>query len=183
LKAAQHGIDLGPLEPRFDRVIATRDKKIGMLPNILRGDIVRLRDALNDTASSATDRLLLISQRTMNSMNSWLNNSPLLTAGRNRCVLTMHPSDAHSRGLVSGQDVEIASGVGAIVVTLNVSDGMMPGTIALPYGWDRSREGTGLSVAKQRGGASFNDVSDEKAFDRVSGTAVLDGIPVSVQAA
>lgn len=182
LRANPHGMDLGPLEPRIERVLATHDGKIGLVPAVLRADIARLRAAIDAGPARPGDELSLISQRTLNSMNSWLHNLPGLTAGRNRCVLTMHSRDARARGLASGQIVRVTSRTGSIEVTLRVEDSVMPGVVALPFGWDRTREGTRLTVAKRSGGPSFNDVSDERDLDAVSSTVVLDGIPVQVGA-
>ena len=58
---------------------------------------------------------------------------------------------------------------------------MMPGTVSLPFGWGHDRPGTRLSVASRRPGVSMNDVTDERLFDAVSGSSVLDGIPVRIE--
>lgn len=183
LARARHGLDFGPLEPRIRDVIATRDRRIDLMPGVLAADVPRLRAAIELGRRGPDAPLSMISQRTLCSMNSWLNNSPLLTAGRNRCVLSMHPEDAATRGLSSGQEVVVQSRTGAIHVTLVVDASVMPGVVALPFGWDGARDGTQLRIAKQRGGPSFNDVTDELDVDGVSGTAVLDGIPIRVHAA
>ena len=52
----------------------------------------------------------------------------------------------------------------------------MPGVVSLPYGWGHDRPGLRLSVAQEHAGASLNDVADERLFDHVTGTTVLDGI-------
>jgi hypothetical protein len=57
---------------------------------------------------------------------------------------------------------------------------MMRGVVSMPYGWGHDRDGAKLSVARAHAGVSFNDVADDKLFDRVSGTSVVDGIPVTV---
>lgn len=38
-------------------------------------------------------------------------------------------------------------------------------------------------LASRRPGASMNDVTDERLFDAASGTSVLDGVPVRLEAA
>jgi hypothetical protein len=54
--------------------------------------------------------------------------------------------------------------------------------VSLPYGWGHDRPGSRLTVARQHAGASLNDIADERLFDHVTGTSVLDGIPVAVTA-
>jgi len=52
----------------------------------------------------------------------------------------------------------------------------------MPHGWGHQRKGTQLSIAEQTTGFSMNDLTDETAFDSLSGTAILNGIPVRVSA-
>ncbi|MCH9732038.1 MAG: molybdopterin-dependent oxidoreductase [Actinomycetia bacterium] len=178
LLRAPHGIDLGPLQPRAHAVVQTKDKQVDLAPTILMEDLSRLESRL--AVPTGKDQLLLISRRTLKSMNSWLNNSPLLVKGRGRCTLLMHPEDAAQRGLEAGQQVTLRSRVGEIRVPLEPSDCMKRGVVSLPYGWGHDREGSRLSVASLHAGASMNDVTDETLVDAVSGTSVLDGIPVEV---
>jgi anaerobic selenocysteine-containing dehydrogenase len=180
LEARVHGIDLGPLEPRAAEVVATDDAMIDLVPAPLEADIARLESEL---AAAPDDDLLLISRRTLRSMNSWLHNMPLLVRGKNRCTLLMNPRDARDRALTDGMSVRVTGRVGAIEVELAVSDEMMPGVVCLPYGWGHDREGSRLSVAVAHPGSSMNDIVDERVVDAVSGTAVLDGVPVAVAAA
>ena len=180
LKKHPHGIDLGPLEPRIEKVLNTKNRRINLLPKELQPDIGGLETKLVKGEGPHKDSLLLVSMRTMKSMNSWLHNCPSLVRGSNRCVLLMHPSDARSRGLRTGQTVRVRSRVGRIEVPLRVSDEVMPGVVCMPFGWGHNRIGSRLSVAKAHAGASMNDIVDDSLFDRVSGTSVLDGIPVNV---
>jgi hypothetical protein len=39
-----------------------------------------------------------------------------------------------------------------------------------------------LSIAQEHAGVSVNDLTDDEFFDRVSGNAALNGVPVSVEA-
>ena len=189
LKRHPHGIDLGPLQPRIRDVIGTADRRIQLVPELLTKDLARLQQKLDvaDSLSqeklpSRTTEFSLVSRRTLRSMNSWLNNSPRLVKGPARCTLAMHSRDAAGLGVTSGQQVEIISRVGQIRAVVEVSDEMMPGVVSLPYGWGHDRPGARLSVASQHAGVSMNDLSDERRYDHVSGTAVLDGIPVTVRA-
>jgi anaerobic selenocysteine-containing dehydrogenase len=171
-----HGFDLGPLEPRFDKVIATRDRALHLVPEVLVPDLKRLEARLD----RAPDELLLISRRLNRSMNSWLHNLPRLVEGKNRCALQMNPADASRLGLEHGAPVNLSTRLGKIEVPLEVTEDMMEGVVSMPFGWGHGREGARLSVAAQHPGVSMNDITDDALFDKVSGISVLDGIPVKV---
>ena len=123
---------------------------------------------------------MLIGRRTLRSNNSWMHNSHRLVKGRPRCTLLMHPRDAASRGLVAGQQVRIASRVGAVEAPLEVSEEVMPGVVSLPHGWGHGRPGTRLRVAEAHAGVCVNDVTDDTLLD-VSGTSALNGVAVTVE--
>ena len=182
VKAATHGIDLGPLQPRGRGVLRTRDRRAQLCPPLFARDVERLRSALA-AAVDPEHPLLLVSRRTLKSMNSWLNNSPRLVKGRPRCTLLLHPDDAVRFSVAAEQSVQVVSRVGAVVVPVEISDEMMPGVVSLPFGWGHTREGSQLSIASAHPGASMNDITDERLIDPVSGTSVLDGIPVRVEPA
>lgn len=186
LRSRPHGIDLGPLQPRIREVIGTPDKRIHLVPAPLAKDIARLEAQLAappPVRAAIKDPLefSLVSRRTLRSMNSWLNNSPRMAKGPSRCTLAMHPSDAALLGLMNDRHVELSSRVGTIRAVVAVSDEMMPGVVSLPYGWGHDRPGARLTVARQHAGVSMNDLTDERLYDHVSGTTVLDGIPVTIR--
>jgi anaerobic selenocysteine-containing dehydrogenase len=177
LERHPHGVDLGPLRPRLREVIATRDRALDVFPDVLAKDLARLEETLEAGAPAG---LSLVGRRTLRSMNSWLNNSRRMVKGPARCTLKMAPSDASALGLDGARTVEISSRVGSIRTSLEVSDEMMPGVVSLPHGWGHDRPGTQLSVAQRNAGASVNDITDERLYDHVSGTSVVDGVPVTV---
>lgn len=186
LQRQPHGIDLGPLQPRIREVIGTPDKRIALVPAPLASDVARLEGTLaasveERTAAASEPVFSLVSRRTLRSMNSWLNNSPRLVKGPERCTLRVNPGDAAALALAAGQQVELRSRVGTIRAIAELSDEMMPGVVSLPYGWGHDRPGARLSVARQHAGVSMNDLTDEKLYDHVSGTTVLDGIPVTIR--
>jgi anaerobic selenocysteine-containing dehydrogenase len=148
----------------------------------MRRDLPRLAQKLDGAGRAPSERLLLIGRRTLRSNNSWMHNCERLVSGRNRCVLLMHPDDAQQRGLVAGQRVVVESEVGRIEVPLDVSDEMMPGVVSLPHGWGHDRPGTQLRVAELHAGVSMNDAVDDAGIDALSGTSILNGVPVTVEA-
>jgi len=59
---------------------------------------------------------------------------------------------------------------------------MMPGVVSLPHGWGHDVEGVRLGVAAKHAGVNVNVVSDDRAFDPVSGNAAFNGLPVTLDA-
>jgi anaerobic selenocysteine-containing dehydrogenase len=176
LRAAPHGVDLGPLEAGLPRRLAGPDKRLQLAPEIYVKDLGRADEALQ----TPPPELVLIGRRHVRSNNSWLHNSQRLVKGKPRCTLLIHPEDAGRRGIRDGMSVLLRSRVGQVEVAAQVSEDVMPGVVSLPHGWGHSRPGTRLSVAGQHAGVSINDVIDDRRIDVLTGTAVLNGTPVEV---
>jgi anaerobic selenocysteine-containing dehydrogenase len=177
LEQNPHGLDLGPLVPRLPDVIARPNRRIDLAPERMTRDLERLEQELDAVRPGA---LRVIGRRQLRSNNSWMHNSRRLVKGPERCSLIVHPMDAERLGIRSGQRVRVEARVGAIEVLATVSDEIMPGVVSLPHGWGHHREGAELSVARERPGASLNDILDERCFDVPTGTASLNGMEVSI---
>jgi len=115
------------------------------------------------------------------SNNSWIHNSPRLVKGPPRCTLLVHPDDAASRRLATGDLAELRSEAGAATVPVEVSDTMRPGVVSPPHGWGHDRDGIGLGVAPAHAGARANDVTSDRHLDTLSGNAAFNGLPVTVR--
>lgn len=176
LLAAPHGLDLGPLVPRLEKLMGKR--KVRVAPQHFVADLARLERKLE----AAPPALVLVSRRTLRSNNSWNHNSPRLVSGKDRCTLQIHPDDAAARGLASGSRAALKSRVGEIAVPVEVTDAVMRGVVSLPHGWGHDRAGVQMRVASSRPGASVNDVTDETFVDALSGTSSFSGVPVEVVA-
>jgi anaerobic selenocysteine-containing dehydrogenase len=175
VKAAPHGIDLGPLKSRFPERLHTEGKKIKLVPEIFIKDLERLAET-----PSTNGHFLLIGRRHLRSNNSWMHNSFRLVKGRERCTLLMHPADAKKKNFKEGQQVCVKSRVGELQIDLEVSDEMMPGVISIPHGWGHQRKGIQLEVAQAHPGVSVNDLTDELWIDELTGNAAVNGVPVEV---
>lgn len=174
LKASPHGIDLGPLRPRIPEILRTPSGRIELAPEPIVADVARLRDALGRTAGG----FLLIGRRHLRSNNSWMHNLPALSGGSNRCTLQIHPDDAADLGLT---DIAVVKGPGGeLLVPIEVNDGLRRGVVSLPHGWGHDRGGTGQRLAGDRPGVNVNQLNDGTHLDPLSGTAVLNGIPVDI---
>jgi anaerobic selenocysteine-containing dehydrogenase len=174
LKAAPHGIDLGPLQPRLPEVLRTPTGRIELAPEPLIADVGRLRDSVG----RRSDRFMLIGRRHLRSNNSWMHNVPALSGGTNRCTLQIHPDDAADLGLT---DTAVIKGPGGeLLAPVEVTDGMRRGVVSLPHGWGHDRGGTGQVLATSQPGVNVNQLNDGNHLDPLSGTAVLNGIPVDI---
>jgi anaerobic selenocysteine-containing dehydrogenase len=181
LLASPSGIDLGPLQSRLPDRLFTADKRIQLAPPALIEDVARYRAAMGELL--ADGQLILIGRRHVRSNNSWMHQYQRLVKGPDRCTLMMHPDDARARNLGSGSKATLASRVGAVEVTVEITDAMMPGVVSLPHGWGHSRQGTQISTAVRHAGVSINDVTDHAIYDPLSGTAAVSGVAVEVRAA
>ena len=174
LKSAPHGLDLGPLRPRLLDVLRTPSGLVELAPPQLLDDAGRLRDAL----SRPEERFVLIGRRHLRSNNSWMHNLPALSGGSNRCTLQMHPDDAAELGV---SDTAVVKGPGGeLVVPVEVTEDIRRGVLSLPHGWGHDRAGTGQRLAASHPGVNANQLNDGSVLDPLSGTAVLNGIPVVV---
>jgi hypothetical protein len=180
LLAAPHGVDLGPLEPRLPEVLRTPSGMVELAPELLVADVARLRAALEERRNG-DGKLVLIGRRQLRSNNSWMHNVSILVKGRPRCTLLVHPTDAARLGLVDGAPAEVASRAGSVTVPVEVTETIRPGVVSIPHGWGHDRPGVRLGVAGRHAGVNSNVLAEDDRFDPLSGTAVLNGIPVTVR--
>jgi anaerobic selenocysteine-containing dehydrogenase len=209
LRQAAHGIDLGPLKRCLPDKLPTRsdrkERRIDLAPREIVADMQRLRErfalslARTESRGDATSALsgvergsdpadpkaraslVLIGRREARTVNSWSHNLPSLVTGPTRCVLYIHPADAEAHGIGPGDWVRVSSRVGAVEVPARITDGVMPGVVALPHGYGHGRDGIRLQVATEHPGASMNDLIDPAEIDPLSGNAVLSGVQVRVE--
>ena len=177
LKDHPHGIDLGPLNPRIPEILRTPSGTVELAPEPIMADIPRLAAALD----ADTDGFLLIGRRHLRSNNSWMHNLPALAGGTNRCTLQIHPDDAARLGVT---DTAVVTGPGGkLQVPVEITDGIRPGVVSLPHGWGHGLSGTRLEVAAGQPGVNANSLLDSSLLEPLSGTSVLNGVPVGVMAA
>jgi anaerobic selenocysteine-containing dehydrogenase len=181
LKQAPHGIDLGPLEPRFPELLATKNKRINIAPELITADLTRLKEALE---KGPGEHMLLIGRRHIRDMNSWLHNLTNYARGKNRCTLLLNPKDAQRIGVQDGGIAAIKSRVGEFRAEVAITEDIMPGVVSLPHGFGHNYRDTQQSVASTKTpGVSANDLVDDNEMDLPSGTSIVNGVPVTVVAA
>ena len=177
---AEHGMDLGPMAPRLSDQIATGDGRISLDDALMQEDTARLEKVLH----RERPELVLIGRRHLRSNNSWMHNLEKLAKGPSRCTLLMNPADAEARGLIDGQFAEICSAAGSVEAEVEVSNELCSGVVSLPHGYGTPDTRPHMGVAgRLQPGANSNNLTDENAIDKPSGNAILNGIPVHIQAA
>jgi len=183
LLAAPHGVDCGALKPRLPEVLRMPDGLIDLAPAMLLDDVPRLIDQLDIQGAHGEEQLLLVGRRDLRSNNSWMHNLPLLVRGRARCTMHVHPQDAERLGLADGDVAEVRARAGTVEVPVEITPDVMRGVVSIPHGWGHGVDGTRMGVAGAHAGVNSNVLTDELVVEPLSGTAVLNGIPVTVAAA
>src|SRR5215472_15479312 len=179
VRQAPHGIDLGPLQPRLREVLNTASGVIELAPPTMLGDLPRLRARVAERATG----MVLIGRRDLRASNSFMHNLPALVKGPERCTLQVSPRDATRLRLRAGGLARVTSRVGTVVAPVEVTDDLMAGVVSLPHGWGHHAEDARLSVARAHPGVNTNILTDDRAYDEASGTAVLFGTAVTVEPA
>jgi anaerobic selenocysteine-containing dehydrogenase len=72
--------------------------------------------------------------------------------------------------------------VNTVTIPVEVTDAMMPGVVSIPHGWGHRAPNIQTRIAAAHAGVNGNLLADELARDPLSGNAVLNGIPVTVEA-
>ncbi len=181
LEANPHGVDLGPLEPdRIPDLLRTPSGRIEAFPDPIRADLDRLSASLHRDWDGS---MVLVGRRHVRSNNSWMHNVRVLTKGRNRCTLQIHPDDADRLGLTDGAPARVRSRVGEVAIDVEITDGIRPGVVSIPHGFGQQLPGVRLRVAQEYRGVNTNVLTDEHFVDPVSGNIALNGVPVTVEPA
>lgn len=178
LREHPDGLDFGPLTPQLPAVLNTPSGLIELAPDLLVQDVARLRDDLRAPRSNS---MVLIGRRHLRSNNSWMHNLPTLAKGPDRCTLHVHPTDVARLAL--GPYATVTSRSGTVDVPVEVSDTVSPGVVSLPHGWGHDEPEASVRLAARRPGVNSNVLADGTELDPLSGTAVLNGIPVQIRTA
>ena len=160
-------------------MLRTASGMIELAPEPIAGDVPRL--ARRSTSGRPQNGgLVLIGRRQLRSNNSWMHNLPKLVSGPERCTVLVSPADAERLGVVDGEAAVVTSAGGEIELTAQVTDAMMPGVVSIPHGWGHDLDGVEMAVAKAHAGSNVNRLGDSGIVEPLTGTAVLNGIPVEL---
>ncbi|WP_083863020.1 MULTISPECIES: molybdopterin-dependent oxidoreductase [Mycobacterium] len=177
LREYPNGMDFGPLSPQLPGILNTPSGQIELAPPPLVDDVARLRASFLRPRKPS---MVLVGRRHLRSNNSWMHNLPTLAKGPDRCTLQIHPTDVARLQL--GKHARVKSRAGVIDAPVEVTDAVTPGVVSLPHGWGHDEPGTAAAIAAQRPGVNSNLLADGIELDPLSGTAVLNGIPVEITA-
>lgn len=180
LEAHPDGIDLGPLQARLPEVLRTPSGMIELVPTQLADEARRLAEALN--RACVPDGLVLVGRRQLRTNNSWLRTIDRLAGGTSRSTLQVHPRDAEAHRLTQGSVARLDSSSGSVQVAIEVTDDVSEGVVCLPHGWSSVPTGTWGPVASQNAGSNANALTPTIGLDPLAGTAVLNAIPVQLEA-
>lgn len=96
--------------------------------------------------------LVMIGRRRLESMNSFLNETPGLHRRERSNVVEIHTSDAEAKGIRDGDTVRVRSAVNSFVAPARVSDAMRAGVVASEHGWgSRVYDPSGVGAPEQLG--------------------------------
>jgi anaerobic selenocysteine-containing dehydrogenase len=95
-------------------------------------------------------------------LNSSYANLPRHLAGEGEPLLDLHPDDATSRDIASGDLVRVHNARGEVMARARVGDVVGPGVVALPSGWWGTRS---------PGGTAANELTTDELTDRGGGGA------------
>lgn len=110
-----------------------------------------------------------------------MRNIEALVKGKSSCTLQIHPDDATRLGVVDGGRVRVTIRVGTIDVDAEVTQDIRSNVVSLPHGWGQGLRGTKMQIAAEKLGTNTNILTDQEQMDPLSGNAVLNGIPVTVE--
>jgi formate dehydrogenase len=121
--------------------------------------------------------------REIRSHNSWMHNSARLTPDNRRPTVLVNPDDARAVGIAAdGQEVEILSATGKILMQVTLTEDVSAGTVAIPHGCGHTGAG-GWRRANAAGGVNSNalvSVADND-IEPIAAMSILSGIPVQLR--
>ncbi len=177
LKAHPHGFMLkrGRWAFELSSRLKHADGKIHLWAPLIEAEFARLQKEDAQTGGG----LRLFSSRKLRSINSWMHNVERLVRS-DAPKLLIHPDDAADIKLSDGQQAELTSKWGSIVVDVELSEDVIRGGVTYPHGW--GHEG-GWQRANAKSGANVNAIapSTPDTVEQISGMSFLDGFEVTVR--
>jgi anaerobic selenocysteine-containing dehydrogenase len=186
LKDSPHGVFLGNPKRCLPQRLFTPDRKIHLAPQVLLDDLPRLRvryfEGGEEALQANSEFDLKIISRLTNRTLGWMHHSQRLVKGKNPCRLMIHPEDAAARGIEADSLVRVTSRRSSIELPATISADIMPGVVCMPHLWGHGRAGTRQRVANATPGVSMNNLTDVSVIDELTGNAVVNGVPVRIDA-
>lgn len=165
----------------FKAALQTPDKKIHAAPAEF-AEALRQRLREPAPAVDAAFPLLLVNQRRVSMMNSWL----VETVKRKQAHgdhVEINPADAQALQIRDEQSVRLSSRTGSVLVRARLSNEVPPGVVCLEHGWGSRLFDPAGGNAPQVQGVNRNLLIASDGIDELSGMPNLNGTAVSLQAA
>lgn len=175
LRDHPHGVMVDLPDPTigWQERIGHPDGKVALYHPLIARELARLGEEWEAPAP-----LTLIGRRDIRSINSWMHNVDGLVRSQ-KPLLIVHPQDAQKHGLTDAAPARLSTRHGAVEVTVSVSEDIVAGTVCYPHGWGHDG---GWNRANAAPGTNINALLglglDDIEF--ISGTTLMEGIPVSV---
>src|SRR3546814_13266345 len=90
--------------------------------------------------------------------------------------MLVHPQDARSRGLESGDVAEVSTRTGTLEIVVEVTDTIMQGVVSIHHGWGHNLASTTLEIANQHAGTNAHALPADHLFHAPSTTSTLLGL-------
>ncbi len=163
VRAAPHGIRDDSVAPGW--LVPTRlPQRLDLAPAELAAQFAA-QFAATGAAVGEDAPLVLVNRRTAQQYNSL--HRQLVGRGRPAVPsLLVHPADAATRGLASGDTATVNTAHGSCAAVVEVTDAIRAGVVSLPHGFDE---------------ANVNRLIPTTSADPLSGMTIVSGLPVDVQ--
>jgi len=158
--------------------VRTSDKKINLFIPELQ-EWVKGIDAVREEAALQADPkypLILMAGRHIDENANTIMRDPKWNKDRSRiCTITMHPQDAHERGLHDRQLVRVITDAGHIEIEVEITEFARPGHVTIPHGFGLAHQGVTY-------GANVNRLTKNTHRDPLAGTPLHRYVPCQVEA-
>ncbi|OHV48378.1 molybdopterin-dependent oxidoreductase [Pseudofrankia sp. BMG5.36] len=156
---------------------------LNLVPDALRPALERGHALFRELDGEPADGFKLITRRTKNTINSWLQNLPSAVADDGEPnPLWMNPRDGDRLGVAPGDRVRISNDYGAIEAGIRFDPRLRVGVVAMTHGFGNAST-SGMTRARDRPGVNVNALAPHGpgTFDPVGGMSHVTGIPVDVR--
>ncbi|MEL6987168.1 MAG: molybdopterin dinucleotide binding domain-containing protein [Bacteroidota bacterium] len=174
------GIELAPLSSVLPERLYTKNKRIKLMPKLFAEELQKVKALLAPKVDSQFP-LRLIGRRHLRSNNSWMHNLPVLEGGSKKCTVMIHPDDAIKYQISDGEEIEVFTEIGKVLIEAEITTDIIVGTISIPHGWGHSGKGLQLKRAERFAGVNVNEINNHQRLDPLSFNAAFNGQPVGIQ--
>jgi formate dehydrogenase len=153
-----------------------------LVPEALRPALDRGHALFRELSAEQPDGFKLITRRTRNTLNSWLQNLPSAAPPDEPNPLWMNPADGDRLGVAPGGRVRVTNGYGALEAGVRFDPRLRAGVVAMTHGFGNATT-SGMTQAQARPGVNVNALAPHGpgTFDPVGGMSHVTGIPVDLR--